>query len=121
MPGMLYSTLVRSVTNGGIASNSACVYGCRMLANSGPVSLDSTIWPAYITITRSARPAMTPRSCVISSMLMCSSSLSRSSSVRICPWIVTSSAVVGSSAMSNCGSQTRAVAMTTRWRRPPDS
>ena len=77
--------------------------------------------PAYITITRSARPAMTPRSCVISSMLMCSSSLSRSSSVRICPWIVTSSAVVGSSAISNCGSQTRAVAMTTRWRRPPDS
>ena len=40
---------------------------------------------------------------------------------RICAWIVTSSAVVGSSAMSSFGSQASAIAIMTRWRRPPES
>ncbi len=44
-----------------------------------------------------------------------------SSSSRICFWIVTSSAVVGSSAMSSFGSQDSAMAIITRWRMPPDS
>jgi hypothetical protein len=35
--------------------------------------------------------------------------------------MVTSSAVVGSSAMSNAGLQTRAIAIMARWRRPPES
>ena len=52
---------------------------------------------------------------------MPSSALSRSSSWRICAWIVTSSAVVGSSAMSSFGSQASAMAIITRWRRPPES
>ncbi len=38
---------------------------------------------------------------------------------RICAWIVTSSAVVGSSAMSRLGSQLRAMAIIARWRIPP--
>ena len=38
----------------------------------------------------------------------------------ICAWIVTSSAVVGSSAISNCGSQTSAMAIITRCRMPPE-
>ena len=42
-------------------------------------------------------------------------------SSRICAWIVTSRAVVGSSAMISCGSQARAIAIMTRWRMPPDS
>ena len=46
---------------------------------------------------------------------------SRSSSARICAWIVTSSAVVGSSAISSDGSQASASAIITRWRMPPDS
>ena len=41
-------------------------------------------------------------------------------SSRICAWIVTSSAVVGSSAMSSLGSQESAIAIMTRWRMPPD-
>ena len=45
------------------------------------------------------------------------SSLSRS---RICCWMVTSSAVVGSSAMSSCGRLTMAIAIITRWRMPPE-
>ena len=40
---------------------------------------------------------------------------------RIWAWTVTSSAVVGSSAMSTDGSQASAIAIITRWRMPPDS
>ena len=51
------------------------------------------------------------------------SELSRSSrsSSRICAWIVTSSAVVGSSAISSLGEQDSAIAMITRWRMPPEN
>src|SRR5262245_9333589 len=41
------------------------------------------------------------------------------SSSRICAWIVTSSAVVGSSARIRAGSHTRAMAIIIRWRMPP--
>ena len=40
-------------------------------------------------------------------------------SSRICAWMVTSSAVVGSSAMMSRGLQERASAIITRWRMPP--
>ena len=40
---------------------------------------------------------------------------------RICAWIVTSSAVVGSSAISSFGLQASAMAIITRWRMPPES
>ena len=43
------------------------------------------------------------------------------SSVRIWAWMVTSSAVVGSSAMSRSGSLASAIAIITRWRWPPES
>ena len=39
-------------------------------------------------------------------------------SSRICAWMVTSSAVVGSSARMSFGSQARAIAIITRWRMP---
>ncbi len=42
-------------------------------------------------------------------------------SSRIWAWIVTSRAVVGSSAMSSLGSHERAIAIMTRWRMPPES
>ena len=41
-------------------------------------------------------------------------------SSRICAWMVTSSAVVGSSAIISFGSQLNAMAIITRWRMPPD-
>ena len=44
-----------------------------------------------------------------------------SSRARIWAWIVTSSAVVGSSAITMSGLQERASAIMTRWRMPPDS
>ena len=40
---------------------------------------------------------------------------------RICAWIVTSSAVVGSSAIRSFGLQASAMAIITRWRMPPES
>jgi hypothetical protein len=42
-------------------------------------------------------------------------------SSRICAWIVTSSAVVGSSAISRLGEQDSAIAIITRWRIPPEN
>ena len=42
-------------------------------------------------------------------------------SSRICFWIVTSSAVVGSSAISSFGSHASAIAIMTRWRMPPEN
>ena len=42
-------------------------------------------------------------------------------SARICAWIVTSSAVVGSSQTIRSGSFSSAIAIATRWRMPPDS
>ena len=38
-----------------------------------------------------------------------------------CAWMVTSSAVVGSSAISSAGRQISAMASMARWRNPPDS
>ena len=42
-------------------------------------------------------------------------------SLRICAWMVTSSAVVGSSAIRIAGRQISAMAIMARWRRPPES
>ena len=50
-----------------------------------------------------------------------SSALRRIISSRICAWTVTSSAVVGSSAISSFGSLMSAIAIITRWRMPPEN
>ena len=50
-------------------------------------------------------------------IFFCSSCISS----KICAWIVTSSAVVGSSAIRISGSQASAMAIITRWRIPPDN
>ncbi len=42
-------------------------------------------------------------------------------SSMICAWIVTSRAVVGSSAIRMSGSQASAMAIMTRWRMPPEN
>ena len=79
----------------------------------------STARPRYITTTSSAISAITPMSWVIrisARPRCCCRPRSRS---RICAWVVTSSAVVGSSAISTRGSQASAIAIITRWRRPP--
>src|SRR5687768_2606829 len=74
-----------------------------------------------MTITSSASSAITPRSWGMRMMAVPSSARSACISSRICAWIVTSSAVVGSSAISSCGLQASAMAIITRWRMPPES
>ena len=81
----------------------------------------STICPAYITSTRCATSATTPRSCVIRTSAMPRSRCRRSSRASICACTVTSSAVVGSSAISRRGLQAIAIASMTRWLMPPES
>ena len=81
----------------------------------------SATLPMYITATRSAISAITPRSCVISRIAMPKSRCSAFISSRICAWMVTSSAVVGSSAMSSAGLHDSAIAIITRCRMPPEN
>ena len=85
-----------------------------MRSNSAPVLAISTTLPAYITITRSARPAMTPMSWVIRIIAMPRRARRSSRRDRIWAWMVTSRAVVGSSAITNSGSHARAMAIMTR-------
>ena len=83
----------------GIDVISPRVYGWRGRANSAFTDASSTLRPAYITTTRCAVSAITPRSCVMSMTAAPVRSFISSIRSRICAWIVTSSAVVGSSAM----------------------
>ena len=77
--------------------------------------------PAYITATLSARPATTPRSWVIITTPAWVSRWATRSKSRIWAWMVTSRAVVGSSAMMRSGSFAMAMAMTTRCLMPPEN
>src|ERR1019366_5949091 len=107
-------------TRDGIEVSRPSVYGCfgwRSVSSTAP---DSTILPAYMTATRWTVSATTARSWVISRSAAPLSAWIRFISSRIWAWMVTSRAVVGSSAMISFGSQARAMAMTTRWRMPPD-
>jgi hypothetical protein len=49
------------------------------------------------------------------------SSCSLRITLSTCAWTVTSSAVVGSSAISRSGSRAIAIAIITRWRMPPEN
>src|SRR5690606_10376079 len=87
----------------GIEFSRPTVYGWVGRANRSRAGADSTTRPEYRTLTSSHRPATTPRSWVIMSSAVPSASTRSFSSSRICAWIVTSSAVVGSSAMRSRG------------------
>src|SRR5215210_6997119 len=79
------------------------------------------ILPPYITAILWAVLATTPRSWVMRITDMPNLSWSSRKSSKIWAWIVTSRAVVGSSAIRTCGSHARAMAMTTLWRMPPEN
>src|SRR5918996_2788183 len=115
------SRCFRPVSRRGMLSSRPNVYGWRGRAKICRAPPVSTNVPAYITCTRSHIPATTPRSCVMrTSAVSFSATISRSRS-RIWAWIVTSSAVVGSSAMRSFGSQARAIAIIARCRIPPEN
>src|ERR1035441_4822260 len=69
-PPMVSSGCLLSWLSRGIEASSARVYGCRVRRKRAPAAAVSTIRPAYMTWTRSAFPAITPMSCVISSIAM---------------------------------------------------
>src|SRR5206468_2510077 len=102
----------------GIELINPCVYGWRGLSNRLSTSASSTTLPAYMTTTRCAVSATTPMAWVISMTAMPKRSFMSCRRSRICAWIVTSSAVVGSSAMTSLGLQASAMAIMTRWRMP---
>src|SRR6185312_12610658 len=120
VPSIVRSRCSR-VSSDGIERSRPRVYGCWGSANSQRTGACSTTLPAYITTTSSTRSATTPRSWVIRMMAVPSSPCRRRSRSRICAWIVTSRAVVGSSAISSFGSQASAMPMTARCRMPPDN
>src|SRR5262245_19417929 len=119
--GSSFFLLVAATSMRGIERSSPCVYGCSGSLNSSPTGASSTTWAPYMTTTRCAVSAMTPMSCVISMMAMPSLAFSSLSNSRICAWMVTSRAVVGSSAMRRFGLHDSAIAIMTRWRIPPES
>ena len=65
----------------------------RGRAKMSSTEASSTARPAYITTTRSAISATTPRSCVMKRIAMPNSACSRRIRSRICAWMVTSRAV----------------------------
>ena len=120
-PGIRVSPTVAPSSVGGLGTqcSSPVVYGCMGSLNSSRTEASSTVSPAYITTTRSATAAITPRSCVtyrIPALMRCFRSTINS---RIVACVVTSSPVVGSSRISRSGSQASAMAITTRCCWPP--
>ena len=77
--------------------------------------------PPYITATLSATSATTPRSCVIRITAAPVSACRCASTASTWACTVTSSAVVGSSAMMSVGRPDIAMAITARWRMPPEN
>ena len=119
LPGMTLSSSRTSPTSGIDSIRPACTDGSAR-RKSVITSACSTISPAYITATRSHISATTPRSWVIRMIAVPVCSRRCRIRSRIWAWIVTSSAVVGSSAISSSGSHARAIAIITRWAMPPD-
>src|SRR5581483_1453701 len=81
----------------------------------------STIFPAYMTWISSQCSATTPRSWVIMTTAALNSAFRRSIRSRIWACTVTSSAVVGSSAIRISGFSERAIAIMARCRIPPEN
>ncbi len=89
-----------------------------MMSATVPVS---TILPLFMTIMRSAASAITPMSWVMSITATPRSAQSRFKTLMIWACTETSSAEVGSSAITSSGSAASASEITTRWRIPPEN
>src|SRR4030042_6038495 len=118
-PSIGTSFLPSSSSSLGIHLRRPMVYGWRGLRKMSLVVPDSTIRPAYMIYILWAYLATTPRLCVtITSEVRkrCTMSFIISSS---CAWVVTSRAVVGSSAIRIFGLQERPMAINTLCLIPP--
>src|SRR5215469_4843677 len=121
VPLMGISRSERASSRRGIEVSSPQVYGWPGRQKTSSAEPYSAARPLYITRMSSDNSATTPRSWV---MMMTAEPNSRCRSEirsRICACTVTSSAVVGSSAMSSSGLQLSAMAIMARWRMPPEN
>ena len=105
----------------GALRNSRSVYALVAEVSTVRVGPESTMRPSVSTATWSARSAASARSWVMKSTARPSSSCSWSTRSRMVFCTVTSSADVGSSAMSSDGRPAMAAAMRIRWSCPPES
>ena len=121
VPGIVASRSPLRAPSLGRAREQAQRVGMPCGANTASVGPLSTTLPPYITSMRCTFCAITPRSCEISISAMPRSATRSAIRSRIWRWMVTSSAVVGSSAISRSGPQASAIAMVTRWRWPPEN
>ena len=110
-----------SASSRGRLRSNPTVYGWFGVANTCCTGPASTTCPLYITTMRSAISATTPRSWVIRIVAASVCSFAVRSTSSTCAWIVTSSAVVGSSAISNRGRLAIAIAIMARCRMPPEN
>ena len=100
----------------GTEAISICVYASRGNRSTCSFSPASTCLPFCKTMTRSAISATTPMSCVMNNTAVPRSRCNVLMSASTSACVVTSSAVVGSSAISNFGSRINAIAIMMRWR-----
>ena len=97
------------------------VYAACGRVNTSSVGPVSTTSPLRMTYTRPAKRRTMPRSWVMKTTDIPELARSSSISARISAWMVTSRAVVGSSATRSSGAFAIAMAIITRWRWPPES
>ena len=117
-PGIECSSVVSSEI---VERSSSRVYGCAGSAKTSRAGPFSTIFPAYMTATRSQASATIPRLCVIRSSAVPKLRFRSARIARICASTITSSEVVGSSATSSFGRRTSASAIMIRCRIPPEN
>jgi len=105
----------------GTAEKSACVYGWRGLSNISSVSPSSIVFPKYITKIWSVIYFTTDKSCEINTYVKPSFNCNSFNKFIIWAWIDTSSALTGSSQITNFGFTARALAIQILWRCPPEN
>src|SRR5476651_114709 len=106
--------------SGGLAASKPRVYGCCAWARSRAAHV-STTRPPTITSTRSQNDITSGRSWLMKIRPVLCFAIISSSTDSTCMETSTSSALVGSSAISNRGPDDTIMAIITRWPMPPDN
>ncbi len=120
-PPCSLTEMMRCEARDGAAATNRFVYGCCGCCSTSRDGPDSTTCPLYITTMCWARSAARPRSWVMNSTAVPRESVSMCRWSRIFFCTVTSSADVGSSAISSSGRHARPMAISARWRMPPEN
>src|SRR5881628_861101 len=119
-PGIALSFFLGPFTLGN-ASRRPSAYGCEGRSKTLSVVPSSTISPAYMITMRSETSATTEMSCVMIIIARSSSRCKSRISPKMRSCMITSRAVVGSSAMIRSGLQASAIAIIARCFIPPEN